>query len=229
MKRLSAALIFGFLASSFCFAQIQTGNASYNSTKSGFTISHSSLSFNTRVKVINLQNGRAVEAVVNGRIPINSERIADISRDAGDALGIEKTGMTRVEIEILPAHVAASAETPAQDAGPEQPPQPVRAESAPSPVPREQAAPAQQERAAPPPPQILPLQTVTDIQYIPVPAAGQLCCNTPLLVAILVLLILAILCLLIILILLLRHLLLWPWHYKVWYRRHLLYAKRHRD
>jgi hypothetical protein len=222
MKRLSAALIFGFLASSLCFAQTQTGNASYNPSKPGFAISHSSLSFNTRVKVINLRNGRSVEAVVNGRIPINSERIADISRDAGDALEINKTGMTLVEIEILPVHENAQAGTPAQTAEPEQP-------ASPAPAPREQAAQPSGQQSAPPPPQILPLQTVTDIQYVPIPAAGQICCNTPLLLAILLLLILAVLCLLVILILLLRHLLLWPWHYKVWYRRHLLYAKKRRN
>jgi hypothetical protein len=48
-------------------------------------------------------------------------------------------------------------------------------------------------------------------------------------VVILLLLVLVIILLLAILILLLRRLFLWPWHYPVWYRRHLLYAKKRRQ
>jgi hypothetical protein len=230
MKHLGAALILGFLASSFCFAQTQTGNASYNASKTGFTISHSSLSFNTRVKVTNLRNGRSVEAVVDYRIPISTERIADISRDAGDALELGKTGLTLVESDVLPNE---NASVPA--AGTQPPPSPPAGTEKASPAPQQRPSPAPQQQASPAPreqplpPQILPLQTVTDVQYIPVPGAGQFCCNTPLLLAILILLILAVLCLVVILVLLLRHLLLWPWHYKVWYRRHLLYAKKRRN
>ncbi|MDR2079106.1 MAG: hypothetical protein LBP74_05235, partial [Treponema sp.] len=171
MKRLSAALVFGFLTVSFCFAQIQTGNASYNSSKDGFTISHSSLSFNTRVKVTNLRNSRFVEAVVNGRIPISADRIADISREAGDALGIDKNGMTLVQIETLPAGTEASpAPSPAQTAVPE--PAPVPQQSSPSVI-----------------TQVLPLQTVTE--YVQVPAAGP-CCNAVLIWVIFLLLLLVI-------------------------------------
>jgi hypothetical protein len=211
MKRLSAALVFGFLAVSFCAAQIQTGNASYNSSKAGFTISHSSLSFNTRVKVTNLQNNLFVEAVVNGRIPINADRIADINRDAGDALAIDRNGMTRVQIEVLPPHPAESvpAETPAQTNVPAPAPQP--------------APPTVVTQT-----QVLPLQTVTDIQYVPVPAAApvQPCCNARLILAILLLLILVIAMLVVILILLHRRLPLWPWYYPLWIRRRRRYLKK---
>jgi rare lipoprotein A (peptidoglycan hydrolase) len=120
MKRLNASLILGLFFSFFCFAQEpQTGNASYNSSRTGFFISHHTLSFNTHVRVTNLGNNRSVEAVVNGR-PSSSDRIADISRDAGDALEMAKTGMTPVKIEVLPPRQAAepvSVESSAQAAG----------------------------------------------------------------------------------------------------------------
>jgi hypothetical protein len=216
MKRLSAALVFGFLAVSFCFAQIQTGNASYNSSKAGFTISHSSLSFNTHVKVTNLQNSLFVEAVVNGRIPISVDRIADISRDAGDALAIDKNGMTRVQIEVLAVLGTESVpvETPAQ----------VPAQTnVPEPVPQQSAPPTVVTQT-----QVLPLQTVTDIQYVPIPAAApaQPCCNARLILAILLLLILVIAMLVVILILLHRRLPLWPWYYPLWIRRRRRHLKK---
>ncbi|MDR2143017.1 MAG: hypothetical protein LBP29_01450 [Treponema sp.] len=209
MKRLSAALVFGFLIVSFCFAQeIQIGNASYNSSKGGFTISHSSLSFNTRVKVTNLRNSRFVKAVVNGRIPISAERIVDISREAGDALGIDKNGMTLVQIETLPAGVEAPpAASPAQTA-------------VPAPAPPQSAPPSVITQT-----QVLPLQTVTE--YVQVPAAVP-CCNARLILAIFLLLILVIAILVVILVLLLRRLPPWPWHYPLWLRRRYRRVKKFR-
>ncbi|MDR0655073.1 MAG: hypothetical protein LBG22_02065 [Treponema sp.] len=216
MKRLSAVLVFGFLLVSLCFAQIQTGNASYNSSKTGFTISHPSLSFNTRVKVTNLKNNRFVETVVNGRIPIDAERIADISRDAGDALEIDKNGMTLVLLEVLPPHIT---ESPAEDST--QTPAVVEPAPTPTPVPQQSAPPSVLT-------QILPLQTVTDIQYVPVTAAApvQPCCNARLILAIFLLLLLVIALLVAILVLLLRRLPPWPWHYPLWLRRRYRHAKK---
>ncbi|MDR1047983.1 MAG: septal ring lytic transglycosylase RlpA family protein [Treponema sp.] len=211
MKRLGAVLVFGLLVVSFCVAQIQTGNASYNSSKGGFTISHPSLSFNTRVKVTNLANNRFVEAVVNGRIPISAERIADISRDAGDALEINKNGMTLVLLEILPPRVTeAPAENPVQTTIV---PEPV---PAPVPVPQQSAPPSVVTQT-----QILPLQTITDIEYVQVPAPAPVlpCCNARLILAIFLLLLLVIALLVAILVLLLRRLPPWPWHYPLWLRR----------
>jgi hypothetical protein len=218
MKRLSASLILGFSILSFCFAQ-QTGKASYNPSKKGFHISHSSLSFNTHVRVTNLLNSRSVEAVVNGRIPIDSERIADISQEAGDALEMNKSGMTLVLIETLPPRVNPASPPveapPVRDTAPEPvPPPPVQAQAAPAPV---------QQAQTPPPPQILPVQTITDIQYVPVQAAPS--CAPSLLLVILVLLFLVIILLVVILLLLLRRLPFWPW-YPLWLRRYHRYAKK---
>ncbi|MDR2257552.1 MAG: septal ring lytic transglycosylase RlpA family protein, partial [Treponema sp.] len=74
MKSLTAALFFGLFFSSLCFAQTQTGNASYNAAKSGVTIAHPSMSFGTRVRVTNLRNNREVIATVDGRIPASDPR-----------------------------------------------------------------------------------------------------------------------------------------------------------
>jgi hypothetical protein len=199
-------LLLGFSIVSLCAAQSQTGNASYNPSKTGLRISHSSLSFNTRVRVTNLQNNRSVEAVVDGRIPITNERIADISREAGDALEMNKNGMTLVKIEELPPRTRQApvpAETPVQEASPAPPPAVVTV----VPVPQD-----------PPPPQILPVQTITDIQYVPVPAAPS--CTPYCLPLIVGLLVLLILLLALLLVLLLRRFPLWPWYYPFWLRRY---------
>jgi hypothetical protein len=236
MKRLSAALFLGFLVSSLCPAQIQTGNASLNSSKPGLAISHSSLSFNTRVRVTNLRNNRSVEAVVNGRIPIESGRIADISREAGAALGMDPAGLTLVEIEVL-SHGSAGGAAPAAAGSEPQPAGTAVSQQAPSPPAQEQVpsssavreqTPSSSSSQVSPPPQILPVQTVTDIQYVPVPGPVQSNCCTPLLWVVLLLLLLVIIILTVILALILRRLLLWPWNYQVWYRRHLLCAKKRR-
>jgi hypothetical protein len=212
MKRLSAAVVFVFLVSGFGFAQIQTGNASYNPLKTGFTISHSSLSFNTHVRVTNLLNNLWVDATVNGRIPISTERIADISQEVGDALRMDKTGMTMVEIAILPASPApasVAAPPPVQDAAP--PPQPAKPQP-PAPVPQEQ-------EAAPPPAQLPPVQTLTDVRYVPVPSVAQSCCPWPFVLAVLIPLVLAIIVLIVMLAVFLRRLSRWPRHYPFWLRR----------
>ncbi|MDR0669483.1 MAG: hypothetical protein LBF95_05320 [Treponema sp.] len=244
MKRVSAALIFGLLVSLFCHAQVQTGNASYNSSKTGQTISHSSLSFNTRVKVTNLRNNMSTEAVVNGRIEISSTRIADIAQSVGDTLQMSKTGMTPVQIEVLHPESAQSASAqsePAQAAPVQTPPAQTAPARAAQPVPVQQPAPARQPAAAartssPPaaaaqpvsetavqtqPDQPVPVETLTEIRYVPVSAAcpGMIC------LVILILLILVIVLLVIILILMLRFRP-WPWYYPIWLRRHFRYTKR---
>jgi hypothetical protein len=215
MKQLHAALILGFLISPLCFAQTQTGNASYNPTKPGFTISHSSLSFNTHVRVTNLQNNRSVEAIVNGRIPIDSARIADISREAGDALEMDKVRMTRVEIEVVPPReVESPAPAVVQNPEPSGSPQP------PS---------GSQQPALPPVTQVLPLQTITEyVPYVPDPAPAQPCCNAVLIWVIFLLLILVIAILVVLLVLLLRRLPPWPWHYPLWLRRRYRRVKKFR-
>lgn len=222
MKRLNAALILCFLILPLCFAQTQTGNASYNQAKPGFYIDHPSLSFATRVKVTNLRNNLSVNALVNGRIPSNTEKIADIYRDAGDALKMNKNGMTLVLIEELPRETTPAAPVEAaRDTEPAPPPVVPVQPAQPAPQPSGSSQPAPPSAVT----QILPLQTVTE--YVQVPAQpAQPCCSAPLLLAILLLLILAIILLAVILALMLRRFPLWPWYYPLWLRRRYKSAKK---
>jgi hypothetical protein len=242
MKRLVAILIFAVSIVSFCAAQTQTGDATYNPSKTGQHISHPSLSFNTRVKVTNLSNGLSAEAVVNGRIAPSPDRIADIAGELGDILQMPRTGVTRVRIEELhtaPAEVVAAAapQTPPVQTPPAQT---VAAQSAPAAqaprqtAPRTQAAPApvqpvqavQEVQAAPeaeesrtPPP-----ETVVEARYVPVAN----CCSAmfcPIVLIVLILLILVIVLLVIVVVILLKPQP-WPWYYPIWLRRHFRHAKR---
>ena len=66
-----------------------------------FTAAHRSLPLGTVVRVINLENCRAITVVVNDRGPYarHRHRILDISRPAARALGIERQGIIRVRLE----------------------------------------------------------------------------------------------------------------------------------
>jgi hypothetical protein len=221
MKRLSAVLAIS-LISVYCFAQTQTGDASYNASKGGLTLAHPSMSFGTRVRITNEKNNREVIAAVDGRIPAADPRVADISREAGDAIGMSQTGYTRVRLEqLIPDQPAAVSPAPP----PVQEPPPAVREAPPP------------EAPAPPPAQeprietiqlVSPPQAPPSIQYVALPLETQNCFNSPLCVAILVLLIIAVLLLTAILVLLLcnRRIPWWPWYYPVWLRRRLRYLKK---
>jgi rare lipoprotein A len=228
MKRLNAALIFGLIFSGLCFAQTQTGNASYNGSKNGVTIAHSSMSFGTRVKVTNLRNNREVIATVDGRIPVSDPRIADISAEAGDAIGMSRSGYTEVRLEQLIHQVSAAEPSPAvetavvrtaapADTGPKPPDAAPRSSTPPQPEPV--LSPASEEPKA-----LEPVQPMA-----PPPAAGT-CLFSPLCIVFLILLIIITLLLTAIFILLLSARCFWqPWYYyPVWLRRHIRYIKKRR-
>jgi hypothetical protein len=227
MKPMISVVILGLLLTSACFAQTQTGNASYNTLKKGLTLAHSSMSFGTRVRITNTGNNREVIAIVDGRIPVGDPRIADISMEAGDTIGMSSTGYTEVRLEqIVPVQPAAVP-----------PPEPVRT------TPEQPAAVTvpRQPAAAPPPavqePQIVEsIQVITpepQPQYVVMPPATvvqQSCFSSPLCFVILILLIIAVILLTAILVLLLgmRRLPWWPWFYPLWVRRHARYLKNRR-
>ncbi|MDR0708877.1 MAG: septal ring lytic transglycosylase RlpA family protein [Spirochaetaceae bacterium] len=222
MKRLGAILIIGLFFSGLCFAQVQTGNASYNGSKSGLTLAHASLSFGTKVKVTNLMNNREETATVTRRIPPNNPRIADISKDLGDAIGMSPTGYTMVRLEVIPQQASSPAPvTPAPVPEPpaDTPPPPAQSPSSPAPETRIETIQL-----------ISPAQPQPQPQYIMAPAPSQVqdCGSSPLCLAILILLIIAVLLLVAILILMLcMHRIPWsPWYYPVWVRRHLRYLKK---
>jgi hypothetical protein len=235
--KLRAVLIIGILFPAFCFAQTQTGNASYNASKNGLHISHASMSFNTHVRVTNLRNNQQVIVTVNGRIPASDPRVADISREAGDAIGMSPTGYTEVRLEELLPEQAPAAQpavlTPPVPQ-PEPPPAPVQAATP-------QTSPASAPPAAQPEP--APVQEIREsietiqvvspppVQYVLVDKPVQTCGTSLLCVAVLILAIIAVMLLTAILVIILcqGRVPLWPWYYPVWVRRHLQYRKNRRS
>jgi hypothetical protein len=191
------------------------------------------MSFGTNVRVTNLVNNRAVIATVNGRIPASDSqnRVADISREAGDAIGMATTGLTEVRLEqLLPETAGAPVAATTPGPAPAPPPDPAAAQAAP---PASQG-PASSSRE----PNVETIQVFTQPpEYImPPPAYGPpLSYADPLSLIILILLIVALLMLTAVLILLLcmRRLPWWPyagtpWYYPTWVRRHRRYRKNRR-
>ena len=56
------------------------------------------LPLNTRARVTNLQNGRAIDVVVNDRGPYVAGRILDLSRKAARVLGMTQAGLANVAV-----------------------------------------------------------------------------------------------------------------------------------
>lgn len=93
----------------------QKGIASYyhdslhgNKTASGaiynkriLSAAHKSLPLGTKVRVTKLNNGKSIVVVINDRGPFVKGRIIDLSRRAAGDLGIVKSGLAKVEVEVL--------------------------------------------------------------------------------------------------------------------------------
>jgi rare lipoprotein A len=65
------------------------------------TCAHKTLPFNTYLKVTNLRNKRVVYVRVNDRGPYGKGRIIDLTKAAAAKIGIIRTGMARVKIEVV--------------------------------------------------------------------------------------------------------------------------------
>lgn len=65
------------------------------------TAAHPALPFNTRVRVVNLENGQSVVVRINDRGPSVQGRIIDLSYQAARAIGMVGPGTTRVRLEVL--------------------------------------------------------------------------------------------------------------------------------
>nr|WP_295875451.1 septal ring lytic transglycosylase RlpA family protein [uncultured Chitinophaga sp.] len=63
------------------------------------TAAHKTLPFGTRVKVVNIANGRSVKVRINDRGPFAPGRIIDLSKKAASKLGMINTGVANVEIK----------------------------------------------------------------------------------------------------------------------------------
>jgi rare lipoprotein A len=64
------------------------------------TAAHRRLPFGTRVRVVNLDNGRQIVVRINDRGPSRSNRIIDVSAAAAEALGMVQAGTARVQLVI---------------------------------------------------------------------------------------------------------------------------------
>ena len=65
------------------------------------TAAHRTFPFGTRIKVINLTDRSEVVVRINDRGPVKPERVIDLTRAAADELGIVKSGLARVRLEVL--------------------------------------------------------------------------------------------------------------------------------
>lgn len=69
--------------------------------QNAMTAAHRSLPFGTKARVTNLNNGRSVIVRINDRGPYVRNRIIDVSAAAARLLGMTKTGVAPVRIEVL--------------------------------------------------------------------------------------------------------------------------------
>lgn len=111
---------------------------------SELTAAHPRAPFGTYAQVTNLTNGKSVQVRINDRGPFKAGRIIDLSYAAARQLGMERTGIARVRVELFDASYSPAAPTT------------LVASTAPS-SPPSSAAPA----SVAPPPSIAPPQAVT--------------------------------------------------------------------
>jgi hypothetical protein len=175
------------------------------------------MSFGTRVRVTNLQNNREVIATVDGRIPVSDPRIADISAEAGDAIGMSRGGYTEVRLEQLihTPDAAGPSESGTRPAVPLRTPEPAAGSSTAARETGSNGTAAGPELVYAPP------------QYPPAPAAAVSGCFSSFPgVIILFLLIIIALLLTAVLTLLLAGRPWWFWQHHVWARRHARHLRR---
>lgn len=105
------------LFATFCFAQTQTGKASFYADKfegrptasgekykhSKLTAAHKSLPFGTVIRVTNLKNNLTVDVTVNDRGPYVEGRVVDLSKSAAEKLQFVNIGLADVKIEVIDA------------------------------------------------------------------------------------------------------------------------------
>ncbi len=73
------------------------------------TAAHQTLAFGTKVKVTNTKNNRSVVVRINDRGPTQAGRVIDLSRAAASKLGMMKSGLVPVKLEVVAEAPAKSA------------------------------------------------------------------------------------------------------------------------
>ncbi|MCY4262255.1 MAG: septal ring lytic transglycosylase RlpA family protein [Candidatus Dadabacteria bacterium] len=66
-----------------------------------YTAAHKELPFGTVVRVTSLENGRQVKVKINDRGPYISGRVIDLSYAAAKSIGLLRSGVAEVRIEVL--------------------------------------------------------------------------------------------------------------------------------
>ena len=102
MKRaifcLCAAALFGSAARAD-----ELGQASYytNPRHPGMIAAHKTLAFGTKVRVVNLDNGKSAVVTIVDRGPFVRGRVIDVSTFAAGVLGFRQAGLAHVRLEKL--------------------------------------------------------------------------------------------------------------------------------
>jgi rare lipoprotein A len=91
----------------------KTANGEYMDA-GALTAAHPSLPFGSRVRVANLDNGRAVVVRINDRGPFTKDRIIDVSKAAAAELGMIRAGVARVSVSLVDEEFAGAIEARAQ-------------------------------------------------------------------------------------------------------------------
>jgi rare lipoprotein A len=65
------------------------------------TAAHPTLPFGTRLRVTNVATGRSVTVRVNDRGPYVPGRVVDVSHSAADALGMVRSGIAKVKLDVV--------------------------------------------------------------------------------------------------------------------------------
>lgn len=72
------------------------------------TAAHRTLPFGTKVRVTNVGSGKSVTVRVNDRGPFVKGRVIDLSRAAAQKLGIVRSGLAAVKVEVIQAPTAVA-------------------------------------------------------------------------------------------------------------------------
>ena len=82
----------------------KSGNVTANGERfkpMGMTAAHRKLPFGTKVRVTHLRTGKSVVVRINDRGPFIGKRIIDLSLGAARRIGMTKSGIARVRVDIL--------------------------------------------------------------------------------------------------------------------------------
>jgi rare lipoprotein A len=78
------------------------------------TTAHQTLPFGTKVKITNQANHKSAVLRVNDRGPTQASRIVDVSRRAGRELGLLKSGLSEVKLEVVETAKPRAGKKPAE-------------------------------------------------------------------------------------------------------------------